>query len=124
MTFFRTTTGIALASLAFAAVGVIVVASYAPRDAPVAPPAVLVACSALLCAVGGFRARSEGLARNVAGPTLAAATVAASFLELVFAYDGTRGAPLVLLTIALVLVALDLPLLLGSTVAAAAAITE
>jgi hypothetical protein len=124
VSFFRTTTGIALLSLAFAAVGVIVVAAYAPRHAPVVPPAVLVACSALLCGVAGVRSRSGGLPRNVAGPTLLAATIAAGFLELVFAYDGTRGAPLVLLTIALVLVALDLPLLLGSTVASAAAIAE
>ena len=48
---------------------------------------------------------------------VAAATVAVAFLELVFTYDGTRGGPLVLLTVALVLVALDLPLLIGSSVA-------
>ena len=93
MSFLRTPPGTALASLACAAAGVIVVASYAPRRAPLAAPVVLVVLAGLLCL---------------------AAAVAVAFLELVFAYDGTRGAPLALLTIALVLVALDLPLLIST----------
>ena len=51
---------------------------------------------------------------NIARPTLVAAAIAVAFLELVFVYDGTRGAPLALLTIAFVLVALDLPLLIST----------
>jgi hypothetical protein len=113
VSFLRTPAGTALLSLACAAVGVIVVASYAPRRAPLAAPFVLVVLAALLCAAAALRGASL-LARNVAGPTLAAAAVAVSFLVLVFAYDGTRGAPLALLVAALVLVALDLPLLIGS----------
>lgn len=120
VSFLRTPTGIALGSLAFAACGVIVVAAYVPRRAPLAAPSVLVAASALLCAVAALRAWRGGIAQNVARPTLAAAGVAAAFLELVFAYDGTRGGPLVLLTISLVIVALDLPLLLGASVPDAA----
>lgn len=113
MSFLRSAAGTALLSLACAAVGVIVVASYAPRRAPLAAPIVLVIAAGLLCLAAALRAGSL-LARNVAGPTLAAAAVAVSFLVLVFAYDGTRGAPLALLVTALVLVALDLPLLIGS----------
>lgn len=118
VSFLRSTPGVALLSLAFAAGGVCTVASYVPRHPPLVAPTVLVCVSALLCAAAAARALRGPLAANVAGPTLAAAAVAAAFLELVFAYDGTRGAPLALLTAALVLVALDLPLLLGSSVAA------
>lgn len=113
VSFLRAPAGTALLSLACAAVGVIVVASYAPRHAPLAAPVVLVALAGLLCLAAVVRGAGL-LARNIAGPTLAAAAVAVSFLILVFAYDGTRGAPLALLVTALVLVALDLPLLIGS----------
>lgn len=115
--FLRTPPGLALGSLALAACGVIVVAAYVPRRAPLAAPVALIALSALLCAVCAFRSLPGGIARSVAAPALVAALLAAGFLELVFAYDGTRGGALVLLTLALGLVALDLPLLLGSSVA-------
>jgi hypothetical protein len=111
--FLRTPPGTALASLACAAAGVIVVASYVPRRAPLPAPLVLVVLAGLFCAAAAWRGRSL-VAGNVARPTLAAAAVAVAFLELVFAYDGTRGAPLALLTAALVLVALDLPLLIST----------
>ncbi|HKI91483.1 MAG TPA: hypothetical protein VJ986_04215 [Gaiellaceae bacterium] len=117
VSFLRTAPGLALGSLAFAACGVIVVASYVPRHPPLAAPSVLIALAALFCAAAAVRSARDGLTGSVARPALAAAVVAVGFLELVFTYDGTRGAPLVLLTIALVLVALDLPLLLGSSVA-------
>jgi len=117
VSFLRTPPGLALGSLAFAACGVVVVASYVPRHPPLAAPTVLIVLSALFCAAAGAGSLREGIAGSVARPTLVAATVAVAFLELVFTYDGTRGGPLVLLTVALVLVALDLPLLLGSSVA-------
>ena len=113
MSFLRAPAGTALLSLACAAVGVIVVASYVPRRAPLVPPLVLVAAAGLLCLAAALRGLRL-VSRNVAGPTLAAAAVAVAFLELVFVYDGTRGGPLALLTAALVLVALDLPLLIGA----------
>ena len=112
VSFLRTPPGTALASLACAAAGVIVVASYVPRHTPLAAPLVLVVLAGLLGAAAAWRGRGL-IAPNVARPTLVAAAVAVAFLELVFAYDGTRGAPLTLLTVALVLVALDLPLLIG-----------
>ncbi len=117
VSFVRSAPGVALCSLAFAACSVIVVASYVPRRAPLAAPTALAAASGLLCAVALLRSARTGVARNIAAPTLAAAGIAVAFLELVFVYDGTRGGPLALLTVALVLVALDLPLLLGSSVA-------
>lgn len=113
MTFLRTPPGTALVSLACAAVSVIVVASYAPRHAPVAAPLVLVVLAGLFCAAAAWRGR-ELVSGNIARPTLVAAVVAVAFLELVFTYDGTRGAPLALLTTALVFVALDLPLLIST----------
>jgi hypothetical protein len=113
VSFLRTPPGTALASLACAAAGVIVVASYVPRRAPLSAPIVLVVLAGLLCATAAWRGRGL-VSRNVARPTLVAAAVAVGFLELVFAYDGTPGGPLALLTAALVLVALDLPLLIGT----------
>jgi TRAP-type C4-dicarboxylate transport system permease small subunit len=113
VSFLRTPPGTALASLACAAASVIVVASYAPRQAPLAAPFVLVVLAAVFCLAAAWRGWSL-VAGNIARPTLVAAAVAVAFLELVFAYDGTRGAPLTLLTAALVLVALDLPLLIST----------
>ena len=113
MTFLRTAPGTALVSLACAAAGVIVVASYVPRHAPLPAPLVLVVLAALFCAGAAWRGRRL-VAGSIARPTLVAAAIAVAFLELVFAYDGTRGAPLALITIALVLVALDLPLLIST----------
>jgi hypothetical protein len=119
VSFLRTPPGTALASLAFAAATVIAVASYAAQGhIPLTAPLALVVCAGLLCAAAAVRGRSL-VARNIAVPTLLAAAVAVGFLELVFAYDGTPGRPLAVLTCALVLVALDLPLLIstyGSTV--------
>lgn len=119
MSFLRTPPGTALASLAFAAAAVISVASYAGEEhMPLTAPFVLVVCAGLLCAAAAWRGRGL-VARNIAVPTLLAAAVAVGFLELVFAYDGTPGKALSLLTCAFVLVALDLPLLIstyGSTV--------
>jgi hypothetical protein len=113
LNFLRTPPGTALVSLAFAAAGVIVVASYVPRRAPLPAPLVLVVLAGLFCAAAAFRGRRL-LVGTIARPTLVAAAIAVAFLELVFVYDGTRGAPLALLTLALVLVALDLPLLIST----------
>jgi hypothetical protein len=113
LTFLRTPPGTALASLACAAAGVIVVAAYVPRRAPLPAPLVLVILAGVFCAAAAWRGRRL-VAANIARPTLVAAAVAVAFLELVFAYDGTRGAPLAQHTIAFVLVALDLPLLIST----------
>ncbi len=113
VTFLRTPPGMALGSLACAAAGVIVVASYVPRRAPLTAPLVLVVLAGLFCAAAAWRGRGL-VTGNIARPTLVAAAIAVGFLELVFAYDGTRGGPLALLTTALVLVALDLPLLIST----------
>jgi hypothetical protein len=92
---------------------VIVVASYVPRHAPLPVPLVLVILAGVFCAAAAWRGRRL-VTGSIARPTLVAAAIAVAFLELVFAYDGTRGAPLALLTIAFVVVALDLPLLIGT----------
>jgi hypothetical protein len=113
VSFLRTPPGTALASLACAAAGVIVVASYVPRRAPLAAPLVLVVLAGLLCVAAAWRGRGL-VSGSIARPTLVAAAIAVAFLELVFAYDGTPGGPLALLTVALVFVALDLPLLIGT----------
>jgi hypothetical protein len=113
LTFLRTPPGTALLSLACAAAGVIVVASYVPRHAPLSAPLVLVVLAGLFCAAAAWRGRRL-VTGNIARPTLVAAAIAVAFLELVFVYDGTRGAPLALLSIAFVLVALDLPLLIST----------
>ena len=57
------------------------------------------------------------LFRLVAGWVLAVYLVIAGMLEYVFVYDHTRGTQLVILTLMLVVFAVNLPLLLGFSVA-------
>ena len=53
----------------------------------------------------------------IAKPAIVAATVAAAIIEFAFLYDNTSGWALVILTSGLVLIVLDLPVLLGYSVA-------
>jgi hypothetical protein len=113
---------IAIAVLALIVAGGIYTVAHLPRHVPQGPTiALLVAATVLLAVNALLLSRIEGFAwrtfRLVAGWVLLAYVVIAGMLEYVFVYDHTRGAQLVILTLMLVVFAVDIPLLLGFSVA-------
>jgi hypothetical protein len=115
-------TEMAAGSLVLIVIGGICLAAYLPNPAPLGPPIGLLAASATLLAATVFtlsRLRDFAWDRFflVARWTLLAYVVIAGMLELVFVLDGTRGGPLVVLTLSLGVFAVDIPLILGFTVA-------
>jgi hypothetical protein len=115
-------TGLALTAQALVIAGGIYLAAHLPRPAPLGPPvaALAVAVLALLTAVAVL-ARVRDFAWHtffvVAGWTLAAYVVIAGMLVFVFVLDHTPGSRLTVLTLMLVVFALDVPLLLAFSVA-------
>ncbi len=115
-------TGLAVAALILVIAGGIFLAAHLPRPAPFGPPAAaLVLAVAALLTAAALLARVRGFAWHtffvVAGWTLAAYLVIAGMLEFVFVLDHTPGRLLVLLTLMLLVFAIDVPLLLGFSVA-------
>ena len=113
---------IAVTVIALIATGGIYTAAHLPRHVPELPTIALLALAGVLLAVNGvLLARIEPFAwrlfRVVAGWVLLAYLVVAGMLEYVFIYDGTRGSQLVILSGMLLVFALDIPLLLGFSVA-------
>ena len=113
---------IAAATLVLVVAGGIYTASHLPRHVPQGPTIALLAAACVLLAVNiTLLARIENFAwksfRLVAGWVLAAYVVIAGMLEYAFVYDGTSGSQLVILTAMLVVFAIDIPLLLGFSVA-------
>jgi hypothetical protein len=109
-------------SLALAIVSAIYLASYLPRRPPLAPAiALLAAAGAVLLVTVAALARVHDFAWprffQVAGWSLVGYAVVAGMLEYVFLYDRTRGAMLVLMTLTLVVFAVNVPLLLAFSVA-------
>jgi hypothetical protein len=116
-------TQLGAASLAFVAAGVIVLAAYLPKHAPLAIP---VACLAI---AGGLLMTNVILLSRTADFAwwrffevfrwgLLAYVVISGMLEYTFLYDHTRGAVLAVMTAMLVLFATNVPFLLAFTVAA------
>jgi hypothetical protein len=104
----------------FVAVGFL--AAYMPRKAPLGPPIGLLAASAVLTLAGAVLLRRRqgfawGLFRTVARWIVIVTLIFAAMGEYVFAYDDTRGAPLVILTVVLVLAAVNVPVAVGFSVA-------
>lgn len=103
-------------------VGVIYIATYLPKHAPLALPTGLVIASTAL-----FTANAVVLARlrlfawdrfwQVARWALLAYLVIAGMLEYTFVYDHTRGSQLVLMSLMLGLFTANVPILLAFTVA-------
>jgi hypothetical protein len=115
-------TPLAIASLALVVVGGIVMAAAFPRPPALGLPIALLAASALLLAAGlVLLARQPGFAwstfRRVAGWALLAYVVSAGLIEFSFVHNHASGAPLLVVTLLLVMYALDVPLLIGFTVA-------
>ncbi|HUZ22072.1 MAG TPA: hypothetical protein VMU75_16050 [Acidimicrobiales bacterium] len=105
---------------AFVSVGYI--AAYMPRNAPLAVPVALLVASGVM-SLGAIvlltrlRRFAWHLFFNVARWVLALTFVFAAMAEYVFAYDDTRGTPLVILTVVLILAAVNIPVVLGFSVA-------
>jgi membrane-bound acyltransferase YfiQ involved in biofilm formation len=113
---------IAVAVLALIVIGGIYTAAHLPRHVPQGPTIALLAAAVVLLAVNiSLLARIEGFAwrafRLVSGWVFVAYLVVAGMLEYVFLYDHTRGTQLVILTAMLVVFAVDIPILLGFSVA-------
>jgi len=113
---------IAVAVLALIVIGGIYTAAHLPRHVPQGPTIALLAAAVVLLAVNiSLLARIEAFAwrafRLVSGWVFAAYLVIAGMLEYVFVYDHTRGSQLLILTAMLVVFAVDIPMLLGFSVA-------
>lgn len=115
-------TEIGAASMVCIAVGVVFLASFLPKRAPLGVAVgFLVAAAALVVLNAVLLARTPGFARRrflqVFGWALLAYTVIAGMLEYTFVYDHTRGTSLAVMTGMLVLFTVNVPLLLAFTVA-------
>ncbi|HLI16340.1 MAG TPA: hypothetical protein VKV23_09850 [Acidimicrobiales bacterium] len=111
-----------VASMALVVVGGIYLASYLPSRAPLGPAVGLVAAAgALLAANAAALARLRAFAWErfllVLRWALLGYAVISGMLEYVFVLDHTRGTMLVLLTVMLVVFAINIPLLLAFSVA-------
>ena len=109
-------------SLALVVVGGILMASYVPRRPPLGVPLVLAAVSAVLLLAGVLLlSRLDQFAWPrffvVFRWALLAYVISAGMIGYAFIHDHTRGAPLALVTVMLVIFALDVPLVIAFTVA-------
>ncbi|MGB9482433.1 MAG: hypothetical protein WCB86_00860 [Candidatus Dormiibacterota bacterium] len=112
----------AVASMALVIAGGIYLAAYLPRQAPLPIPIVLISLAGvvLLAAVvmlTRLREFAWDRFRQVSGWALVAYVVIAGMLEFVLLVDQTRGALLLLMTITLTIFAVDIPIVLGFSVA-------
>lgn len=119
---FPPVTELAVTSMALVIAGGIYLAAHLPGQPRLTvPTALLVASGVLLLAALASIARIRGFAWPrffvVARVALLAYLVIAGMLEFVFIHDGTRGSTLVVLTLSLASFALNVPLILGFTVA-------
>jgi hypothetical protein len=110
------------ATLVLIVAGGIFTASHFPGHVPKGPTIGLLAAACVLLAVNvTLLSRIDGFAwksfRLVAGWVLAAYVVIAGMIEYAFVYDGTSGSQLVILTAMLVVFAVNIPLMLGFSVA-------
>ena len=115
-------TPLALTALTLVVAGGIYLAAHLPRPAPLGPAvAALAAAAAALLAAAAALARVRDFAWHtffvVGGWALAAYLVVAGMLEFVFVLDHTRGGLLIVLTLMLVVFAVNVPLLLAFSVA-------
>lgn len=115
-------TQLGMFSLALIVAAGIYLSAHLPRHVPLGPAVALVGASALVLAgnlLALARVRAFAWARfyEVARWALLAYALIAGLIEYVFVRNHTSGGPLVLLTLALALFAVHVPLLVGFTVA-------
>lgn len=111
-----------MASMALVIASGIYLAAHLPQRAPLGPAVGLLAAGGALLAISAalvsrLRPFAWRVFFQVAGWALVAYVVIAGLLEFTFVYDNTRGSMLVVLTLSLLVFALDIPLLLGFSVA-------
>jgi hypothetical protein len=115
-------TQLGMLSLALIAAGVIYLSAHLPEHVSLAPAIVLLAASALVLS-GNVLAlwRTEGFAWGrfieVARWALLGYSIISGLIEYVFLRNHTSGGPLVVLTLSLVVFALNVPVLIAFTVA-------
>jgi hypothetical protein len=115
-------TEIGAASMIAIAGGVIYLAAYLPKHAPLGWAVALLALAAALQATNAvllsrIRDFAWGTFRQVAKWALLAYAVIAGMIEFAFVFDHTRGSHLVVMTLMLALFMLNVPVLIGFTVA-------
>ncbi|HVX30739.1 MAG TPA: hypothetical protein VHA53_09690 [Nitrolancea sp.] len=116
------TAELAIATMLLVIVGAIFVVGYMPRQAPlwipittiVAAAAIMIVNVYLLSQVKSFAWRTFFIVGRYA---LLAYIVIAGMLEFVFVFDDTPGTTLILLTLMLIIYAVDIPLLFAFSVA-------
>lgn len=115
-------TAIAMTSLALILAGGIYLAAHLPESVPLGPAIVLLIASALLLATNLFllwRVKDFDWRRffAVGKWALLAYVISAAVIEFAFIHNGTEGGPLVILTLSIIVYALQVPTLIGFTVA-------
>ena len=115
-------TQLGMVSIGFVATGVIYLAAYLPKRAPLAPAIVFLVLAAAVFAVNAFSlTKQPGFAwwrfRQVAAWMTLVYLVVAGMLEFTFLYDHTRGPVLAIMTLLLAIFTANVPLLSGWTVA-------
>jgi uncharacterized membrane protein YoaK (UPF0700 family) len=111
-----------VASLAVVVIGGIVMATHVPRRPPMTLPTVLLVVAAVLTGAGAvLLARLQGFAwatwTKVARWALLAYVISSGMIEFAFVKNHTRGAPLAVVTGMLVLFAVNVPIIIATTVA-------
>ena len=111
-----------ICSLALVVIGGILLASYAPRRPPLGVPTALAVISAALLLTSAYLlSRLQMFAWErfflVFRWALLAYVISAGMIGFAFIHDHTRGAPLFLLVVMLVIFALDVPVVIAFTVA-------
>jgi hypothetical protein len=112
----------AVLSLVFVIIGGVMMAAYVPRRPPITLPTGLLVLSAAvmlwnIVAMARLRDFAWGTFWLVARYALIAYVIAAGMIEWAFVKDHTRGAPLLVVTLMLVIFATDVPLIIAFTVA-------
>ena len=115
-------TQLGMASLALIVAGGIYLAAHLPAQVPLTPAVILLSASALLLAVNLAllsRVRDFAWRRFVAVGkwALLAYAITAGLIEFAFLRDGMSGAPLIVLTLSIVVYAVHVPVLIAFTVA-------
>ena len=113
---------IAIAAMALIIVGGITLASRLPHPAPLPLLIALLAAAAVLVLtdvvlLARLRDFAWPLFFQVAGWSLLAYSVMYGILEFTFVYDHVTGSTLVVMTLMLMVIAIDIPLLFGFSVA-------
>jgi hypothetical protein len=115
-------TQLGMLSLSLIAAAVIYLSAHLPKHVSLGPAIALLAVSALLLAANVVTLwRTEGFAwrrfLDVARWALLAYSIISGLIEYVFLRDSTSGGPLIVLTLSLVVFALNVPVLIAFTVA-------